>query len=715
VAYIDLRNRAPEVQRLPDERLRVTRIYDVLNFVPKSPTQLLAEVWEPWGTQDEQFSNCRLIKQDIDGQPVEFPAPSDLPPHLIRVYEELPATAEQQVGNPGVAVNQYGYKEVTIDYLQFSAGTATYQVPGTTPAPSPFSNCILREQAFTDDGTLRKIRRIYVEGGLLSDTEELRFGGNLVVRTRRSLLTPPSIPAGYVQVTESVDFINGLPVYAIGMVNAGGGGVGGGGSGAEIGRSIEYNISPDQGTTGVTVTRIEFITPLSVTSNPITGPVGSELIAIKFDDDSGYRRWTGVYASGQGTITSDVDTKDGGKLKVYSITAINAIPATPAATIGGTVTLISARTRNGTDAAAGTVVYDYVWAEGLGEVSRDFTNSQGGPVDFDPADPTASAGAVTCTIRYLSALATAVDPTSAPAVGFTRVKVDRNDQDGYRVWTVVYGFGNGLVLDERDIKNYGTLIIYHRVAFGSAPSEPAPTIGGTLELTHWTVRNADGYDIYDYSWYEGDGRSRLSVDARPDGSLVYDLTQFTAGSAAYSLPAYPGSGTAYLVSTDEDLTDGFVIMKARYIKPPPDFSFFDTVKWTVPGLALAANPPTFDPPITRTLRATVSVAFSTTSNTATAYTVNRWAQYSEAYTRSDTGATVSLIRALDGYVGDSSVVVTGGTFRGIPVTTAIAQVYGSDPDTQPSGSTILQAEAEKYLTAIDGTTVWKNTTVTFTF
>lgn len=711
MATIDLQNRAPTVVRTPDFRDVVTRRYDVLNWAPKTPADILAQCWLPLGTVDEEYTSCYLIEQSVEGQVGNFYEPCKLPPVLVRKYLQLDGLNETLVGEPTITVNQYSYLEVEYTYSQLSVGTATFLIPGVSAAPSPYGTLILRDQKTEDDGTLRTIKRTYVQGGELSDTEELKFGGKLLLRTRKHLNEVPPTPTGYTLITESVEYVRGLPIFSYGFVSASSGiGLGG-----EISRGIQYNISPDQGTTGVTVTRIQYLTDLTVVANPITGPVGSELIQVDYDDRDGYRVWTGVYASGTGTITTDTDTREGGKLKIYSITAINAAPSAPSPTIGGTVTLISQRVRNGTDAAAGTVIYDYVWAEGLGEVARSYTNSDGGPVDFDPANPTASDGSVVCTIRYLSALSTTALPISTPA-GFVRVKVDVQDENGYRIWVATYGFGAGLILDETDIKNYGTLIIYRRVSLGSPPAEPTPSIpGSTLELTHTSVKNADGYLIYDYSWYEGDGRTRLSVDARPDGSLVYDITTFSAGSAAYTVPAYPGSGTAYLVSTDEELTEGFVVNRAKYIKPPPDFSFYDTVKWTVPGLALAANPPTFDPPITRTLRATIAVAFSTTANANTPYTINRWAQYSEIYTRSDTGDTFSTVRSLDGYVGNSTVTVTGGTFRGIPVTTAVAQVYGSDPTTQPSGSTILSAEAEKYLTAIDGTTVWKNTTITYTF
>lgn len=779
MALLDLRNRSPEVLMLPDRRLRVTRVYDVINLVPKTPEELLAQVWLPWGEQDEKFTSCRLVKQDVLGQPKDFPEDKK-PPYLVRIYEELPATAEQQVGNPGVTVNQYGYKDVTINYLQFSAGTAIYQIPGTTPAPAPFQYCILKEQSFTDDGTLRTIRRTYSEGGLLADNEELKFGGRLKLRTLKSLNVVPHTPDGYTLVTESTEYVNGLPLYSYGYASA----AGAIGLGGPISESTQYNMSPDEGTTGVTVKSIIWLTDLTVSDNPIPSPgAGYVLIESSYDDRDGYRAWTAKFAKGQGVIVSDVDTRDGGKLIVYSKTSINAVPSTPAPTIGGTVTLISAKTRNGTDAANGTIVYDYTWAEGFGEVSRetrysqssdqgttgvtaitirhlsalatvsnpitppagtvlisegfqlqdgykawsatyakgtgevsrDFTNSQGGPTDFDPANPNLATGSVLCTITHLTASSVTSNPTSAPASGFVLISIDHKESDGYRIWEAKYGFGAGLVLDEVRDLNYGTLVRYRRVSFGSPPSAPAPSIGGTLVATEQLIKNSDGYIIYDYSWAEGDGQSSIETEARPDGSLVYTVTQLSAGTSTYTPPPYPGTGTGYLVEKRTDLVDGFAQNRAIWIKPPADYSFYDTVAWTVPGLATAANPPTFDPPVTRRLRATVSIEFSSSPNSNTAYTVTTYAQLYEVYTRSDDGVTVSTVRALDGYVGLSSVVITGGTYRGIPVTTAVAQVAGSSPSAKPSGLTILDASAEKYLTDVDGNTIWKNTTITFTF
>ena len=102
MAYIDDKNRAPKVERLPDLRERVTRQYDVINFVGKTPAQILADVWLPWGTADKSYANCLLIKQDVGGQLDQpFETPTKNPPQLTRVYEQISPTGETMVGNGG--------------------------------------------------------------------------------------------------------------------------------------------------------------------------------------------------------------------------------------------------------------------------------------------------------------------------------------------------------------------------------------------------------------------------------------------------------------------------------------------------------------------------------------------------------------------------------------------------------------------------------------
>ena len=507
----DLQNRAPTVTRTPDFRNHVERRFDVLNWVPKTPAQILAEAWLPLGSVDEEYTDCYLISQNVEGQNGDFYNPCKLPPVLVRVYEQLNGTAETQIGDPGVVMDQYGNQSVIIDYWQINLGTATYQVPGVTAAPSPFTACLLKTEERTNDGTLRKIRRTYIDNGYLSDTERLLFNGSLVIREITAIGFVPPTPSGWTLVTTSTEFVSGREVVRCGFANAGGGG-GGGGTGGVVSQDTQYNISPDQGVTGVTVKTIQWVSNPSVVTNPIPSPgVGYVLIRSGYEDEAGYRLWSAVYAYGQGIISSEVESKEAGKLIIYRITAINAgtalmSPPTPAATIGGTVTLIDTNRRNGTDASDGTTVNSWVWAEGLGEVSRD--------IDYSQSSDQGTTGVTRITIRALTALG-AVNPISVPS-GTVLISIGSVAQDGYLLWTGVYAKGTGIVVQTTETREGGNLIIYRRIELNSSaaytPATPSPTISGTVTLISRTLENSDGFYTYRSEWAEGNGEVSRAID-----------------------------------------------------------------------------------------------------------------------------------------------------------------------------------------------------------
>lgn len=333
MAYCDNRNRAPTVERLPDQRLRVSRLFDVLDIIAKDPAGLLAEVWLAWGTPDVEFPNVRLIRQDVQGQANPDPQnPTAIPPKLVRIYEEIPANDQVIVGNPSVTFDQYGNKIVAIEYLQFSAGTSSYSyVVGTTAAPAPFAACILKFSEASNDGTLIRTKRTFTDGGQLSDDERLLFGGKLIIRELTYLNQVPPTPTGWTLATQSTEYINGLPVYKYGFTNASA--AGGGGA---IGTDIRYSQSVDLGVTkGVTITTIRQISALTVTTNPTTPPASSILIRQGYEDDSGYRLWTVVYAKGLGLVDTITTAREDGSL-VYDVTELGAAAAIPAYPGSGT-------------------------------------------------------------------------------------------------------------------------------------------------------------------------------------------------------------------------------------------------------------------------------------------------------------------------------------------------------------------------------------------
>jgi hypothetical protein len=219
MAYVDLRNRAPEVERLPDSRQRVTDIADVLAVSVKDPAKILSLVWLPWGTAHPKYTDCRLIKQFVAGQrPSERlmdpeTSPEAHPCHLTRVYETIDASLETAVGNADVVWDQENIKTVTQTYIQLSTGTAVYQVPGVTAAPAPHTDSVLREEQRTDDGTLRTIKRVYVNGGLIAQSDDTKNNGALLIETLTYIRTVPTTPTGYTLIRTVKKGPLGLPIY----------------------------------------------------------------------------------------------------------------------------------------------------------------------------------------------------------------------------------------------------------------------------------------------------------------------------------------------------------------------------------------------------------------------------------------------------------------------------------------------------------------------
>src|SRR4051812_48424302 len=114
-------------------RLRVTYVADIHDFNSKDSAKFIADCQLPWGTQDGSYPQCRLIGQTTPGQ-IENSnkKPNDPPPQLMRVFEEIDETAETQVGEPGITYDEDGNINVTIEWIQFSTGTAVDQTVGVT-------------------------------------------------------------------------------------------------------------------------------------------------------------------------------------------------------------------------------------------------------------------------------------------------------------------------------------------------------------------------------------------------------------------------------------------------------------------------------------------------------------------------------------------------------------------------------------------------------
>lgn len=779
--------RPPEFIELPDGRRRLTRWFDLANGA-----NITDALVDPWGTLDAGpatgvtagFAGLRLVLQGIEIDPLTKQEA------YKKTYETIDASAETAVGADDVSYDESGFKTVVADFVQFTTGG---YVPGTVGVTTygPDATCVLKTVEDDDDGTVRRIKRTFINGGILATDDQSLQGGNLLKKTITSVKTAPTTPGGYTLVGSPVQNPGGVPTYSYtfykgtGTVDLGvqlksggklvlyhtvGLGVAPTAPDATIGGTVTLtgdDVKQADGYTiydytwaegfgevsrgydgtltgmagfdptnltsfiGILTETTKYLTAPTVTTNPVTSALTAPaLISATPELQDGYKLWTVIYALGKGTIDLGVTKRFGGKLVLYHRIGLNAAPSAPSATIGGTVTLTDSTQKSGTRFENGSTVYDYTWVEGLGEVSRRFTNSKGGPTDFDPASPTASKGPVRCTIRYLTAASVTTDPTTPPA-SFKRVDAEDVEEDGYRSWTVTFGYGAGLIVDDVVKRHNGKLYLYHRIQLGSAPSAPSASISGTVVNIKDDVNQEDGYQVYDYEWAEGQGVIATRYVYHPGYLRTAVMQIFNTNS---TLTAFVPSGGVAVNQEFEEL-DGATLYTLEVMQSAngdaPDANPVSYEKWMpfkYPGQAKLYTDSVaggaglgtvliadmfLSPPIDVLVLATVTIKYSTSKTVGTlANALWNPTQYATLRAKfANSAGPRNIVRGLEGHTANGGATGTG-TDGGSGLITVLGErifpgasysMSISGGPTMPNGSTTytLHAEVEETPAFVD--------------
>jgi hypothetical protein len=204
------------------------------------------------------------------------------------------------------------------------------------------------------------------------------------------------------------------------------------------------------------------------------------------------------------------------------------------------------------------------------------------------------------------------------------------------------------------------------------------------------------------------------IAGRPDGSLQRTYDYAATGGATFTPPAPSGY---YLTSEVNKYSDGGMLQKTYvYIKPPVNYTSYQTVSFPMPGLATASTTygVVLDPPYQLRLQASIAVTFAT-SQTAASGAVpyyDTWSRLYIQYERTSDSQQYFESKALNGYVGNNSATTTT-SFAGVDVTGGVSTVVGLVA-ARPTGTKVLEAQSEPYLTATDGTVVYKNVVTSVT-
>ena len=161
------------VKKLADGRKQITRRWEVISD-DYAPDVIEQKCFQDPGTPDGYFDGSfagaivggrpnkhypelRLIDQEVS-QPRERQSKAI----LVKVYEEIPESAEVQFGKDALTVDANGRHVLTRITLQFSSATYTAGTPGTVLTVGSTSYALNTSEK-TDTGTLRTITRQYVE------------------------------------------------------------------------------------------------------------------------------------------------------------------------------------------------------------------------------------------------------------------------------------------------------------------------------------------------------------------------------------------------------------------------------------------------------------------------------------------------------------------------------------------------------------------------
>ena len=470
--------RKPDVEVLPDGRIRVTR-YIAAGHGDRD----LLEVTEAVGSTDSGLSNALLVKKGmarVEGKDA-----------IVKTYEVRNASTETRIGNDDIQFGENGLKTIVADFVQMSSGTYVPEVVGSSLS-SLDATCVLRSESVEDDGTSRLIRRTYINRGLISVADELRNNGALLIRTLVYINDEPApgSPVGYVLINQRFENPTGLPTKTFTFAK-GTGQVsredGTSNNGALLTATIRYLTVP--GTLGTAGT------------NPITTPSGYTLVSASFQENDGHRVWTSSYAKGTGQISRDDGTKNNGALLTATIRYL-AVPGTlgtagtnPITTPSGYVLTDQSFTESD-----GHRVWTSNYAKGTGQISRE--------------DGTKNNGALlTANIRYLAVpgtLGTAgTNPIATPS-GYVLVEQSFSETDGHRIWSASYAKGVGEIsrdIDYSQSSNQGTTGLTRttiRYLVAPAATVLPTTLSGSI-LVSENVSELDGHRVWTTVWAKGTG------------------------------------------------------------------------------------------------------------------------------------------------------------------------------------------------------------------
>lgn len=358
----------------------------------------------------------------------------------------------------------------------------------------------------------------YVSGvGRIKTDVDTQHNGALTITTIRFLGTDSeSTPLGAL-IDSSVEEGDGYKVYVRRYAYGTG----------EISRTTETRNNGK-----LTIISIRHLSDYMIVVNPIASPGGGfALVETGSSEASGHKVWNSTYASGEGRVSTSVESKYNDKL---IITRIRFFDTDDGAAPDGV------KVDESTEQGNGYLIKTQTWVWGTGEISNETETRNNGKLSI-------------IRIRYVSLPDETDLPIETPA-DYVLTDVSKSEADGYINWAATFAKGEGRVSIRTDTRYNGALVLTTVRYLGTDDGDPPDGV-----VTDVSTEEASGYQVINKTYAKGDGVISDREDIRNNGQLLMRTIR-KLGSA-------PDAPAGYLmVSKSEEQSDGYVIHTRVFAK-----------------------------------------------------------------------------------------------------------------------------------------------------
>lgn len=712
----------PIIEKTPSGLRRVTRFKKLdpeAAKVANVETYFLA-----YGTADAEFPLALLVEQRIERRAEQGAVTT-----LIQVYQELADNALTATTEVTETTTFDGRRVTRTTYLCKASQAAALRPAIGSGSPAIFQVDISK------NGPVAQLVTYAIEitdaGFVLSQTDEERNNGKLLLRNIRTVGAAPSTPSGYILVSSGTQNVDGYTVYNYQFAKGEG----------EISRSrdLRFNSMLERIT-------IRHLTASSVTVQPTADPLsGGILVGEDRSDQDGYRVWTVTWtkASGTSLIRDDVEKKNKGKLIIYRRSRFNTEPDAPAATIGGTVVEIS----SGSRLEDGFTIYDKTWAEGVGEIDSSVSyRNQGKLVIYRktalgtaPTEPSATISGTVVLVQddtRESDGVTIYDRTWAEGRGVVSKRLQPL-QDGLRLETWVslggaYDAGfmlpPGILLD-RDFEDVEGITRW-TVTCVQNLAGASPLVGSTVAGFEMVSAGNTDYGSVPTVTISGGGGTGAAATAVLSGGSTGQVTSLTLTNpgSGYTSPPLVTIGTP---NGDEPVFVALLTGVAQRREVIVDFTYpgrAKAVDLAHPDVASSHNLDIqLTPPVDAKVIGVEEISYRTSDSlsdlTHPLWNPTEWATVFAQFLKGSDSTPVSRVEGLRGYRTEGGVSSVNATYSGVGYTSvmgspaayvvgakAYLKVFGG-PDAPDDQTFTLEASCQPAFVAYDGTQYFKRRVV----